>query len=80
MPQGVPDGVLITEGVFLPEEGITGNGEEIGVWPPELEAMWGELAGPGGPLMTEDEGAGDGVRGFWDGTMPGNTGVIGVVG
>lgn len=59
---------------------MTGYGEELGVWPPEL--TWGELAGAGGPLMTEGEGAGagDGVKGFWDGTMPGNTGVIGVVG
>lgn len=73
----------MTEGVFLPEGGMPGNGEGTGVvWPLELEATWGEPAGTGGPLMTEGEGAGvgEGVTGFWDGTMPGKTGVIGVVG
>lgn len=73
----------MTEGVFLPEGGMPENGEEtLVVWPLELEATWGEPAGAGGPLMTEGEGEGEGegVKGFWDGTMPGKTGVIGVVG
>lgn len=65
----------MTEGVFLPEGGMTENGEEGAVWPLELETTWGEPAGTGGPLITEGEGAGAG-----DGTMPANTGVIGVVG
>lgn len=36
----------------------------------------------GGPLMTEGEGAGvgDWATGFWEGTMPGKMGVMGVVG
>lgn len=42
-----------------------------------VEGRWGEP-----PLMTEGEGAGEGegARGFWEGTLPGNTGVMGVVG
>lgn len=73
----------MTEGVFRPEGGMPANGEGTGVvWPLEFEAIWGEPAGTGGPLITEGEGAGvgEGVTGFWDGTMPGKTGVIGVVG
>ena len=58
-----------------------GDGEKL---PGAGEGVWVLMtdggAGVGGPpLMTEGEGAGEGegVLGFWEGTMPGNTGVMG---
>ena len=45
--------------------------------------MTEDAPGVGGPpLMTEGEGDGEGqgVLGFWEGTMPGNTGVMGAEG
>lgn len=63
---GVPQGV--PEGVWaLMTEGV-GVVWPLGVWGPAL--------------ITEGEGAGDGegALGLWEGTMPGKTGVMGVVG
>lgn len=74
---------LITEGVGVAEGEIPGNDWWTGVeWPLGGEGVtWAGPADRGGPLMTEEEvGEGEAATVFCEGTRPGNTGVMGVVG
>lgn len=89
LPEGPQDVLGAWDLMTLPA-GPTADGDmpgyepEPGGCPLGLEGRWGDMGFVGGALMTEGEGAGAGVgdwaTGFWEGTMPGKTGVMGVVG
>ena len=77
---GVPQGVGVWDLMTVPEGGADGGIPEYEVGGCGVECPPGRWGDIGGPLMTEGEGVGDWDTGFWEGTMPGKTGVMGVVG